>query len=149
MFFSSFSTIHLYPFMYPYVRHLFTGKHNTGDVKLAFVFGFSFLSCWQLTLSIIYHHLYSWIHPSVTCSRASMILVTSSSLSASFVAAFNAELLPSRNLFVHSSRRALWRNTCEAQMWRKIFFKPVFLAMGADALPGIGGDEVGLAKAIN
>ena len=34
-------------------------------------------------------------------------------------------------------------------MWRKIFFKPVFLAMGADALPGIGGDEVGLAKAIN
>ena len=39
-----------------------------------------------------------------------MILVTSSSLSASLVAAFSEELFPSLNLFTQSSRRALWKN---------------------------------------
>ena len=66
----------------------------------------------SLSLFIIHHHPYPFIHP-FTCSRASIILVTSSSLSASFVAAFSAELLPILNLFTHSSRRALWEAYCE------------------------------------
>ena len=66
-----------------------------------------FVSLATLSLSTIHHHPFPFILLPPTCSLASIILVTSSSLSASFVAAFSAELLPILNLFTHSSRRAL------------------------------------------
>ena len=80
--------------------HLFTCKHNTGDIKLA------------LRL-----------------------------LGGRFQSRTFAQPEPLHPQLEKSSVKGVCEDDAE-----QFFCKPVFLAVGADALPGVGGDEVNLAN---